>query len=159
MFISFHARGSQTCWLIQTQHCECEQLLWESQVTFIFGSRTYWCRLWCSHKIFSWPHLPHATEKLDRCIDVCCFRNGIDTGRLTPSLPQPVIFPGWKMHGRASKQYIFQSYNSSTFNVMRFSANPFSCSCEKEDRRLKGFVSHFYWSFSSDFTAVKGLSI
>ena len=30
---------------------------------------------------------------------------------LTPSLPQPVKFPGWKMHGCACKQYIFQSYN------------------------------------------------
>ena len=29
---------------------------------------------------------------------------------LTPSLPQPVKFPGWKMHVRASKQYIFRSY-------------------------------------------------
>ena len=30
---------------------------------------------------------------------------------LTPSLPQPVKFPGWKMHGRACKQYIFRSCN------------------------------------------------
>ena len=30
---------------------------------------------------------------------------------LTPSLPQPVKFPGWKMHGHACKQYIFHSYN------------------------------------------------
>ena len=30
------------------------------------------------------------------------------TDLLTPSLPQPVKFPGWKMHGRAYKQYIFQ---------------------------------------------------
>ena len=29
----------------------------------------------------------------------------------TPSLPQPVQFPGWKMHGRAYEQYIFCSYN------------------------------------------------
>jgi len=84
MFISFHTRGSQTYWLIQTQHCECEQLLWESQVTFIYRSRTYWCRLWHTHKIFSWPHLPHTTDKSDRCIDVvCCFRSGIDTRRLS----------------------------------------------------------------------------
>ena len=30
---------------------------------------------------------------------------------LTPLLPQPVKYPGWKMHGRACKQYIFRSYN------------------------------------------------
>ena len=31
---------------------------------------------------------------------------------LTPSLPQPVQCPGWKMHGHACKQCIFRSYNS-----------------------------------------------
>ena len=31
---------------------------------------------------------------------------------LTPSPPHPVIFPGWKMHGRACKEYIFRSYNT-----------------------------------------------
>ena len=36
---------------------------------------------------------------------------------LTPSMPQSVKFPGLKMHGRACKQYIFWSYNTSTFNV------------------------------------------
>ena len=30
---------------------------------------------------------------------------------LTPSLPQPVKFPGWKMQGPACKQYIFRSCN------------------------------------------------
>ena len=30
---------------------------------------------------------------------------------LTPSLPQPVNFPGRKMHRRACKPYIFRSYN------------------------------------------------
>ena len=30
---------------------------------------------------------------------------------LTPSLPQPVKFPGWKTHGRACKQYTFRSSN------------------------------------------------
>ena len=29
----------------------------------------------------------------------------------TPSLPQPVKFPGWMMHGCACKQYIFRSNN------------------------------------------------
>ena len=31
--------------------------------------------------------------------------------RLTPSLPQPVKFPGWMTQGRACKQYIFRSFN------------------------------------------------
>ena len=30
---------------------------------------------------------------------------------LTPSLPWPVKFSGWKMHGHTCKQYIFHSYN------------------------------------------------
>ena len=31
--------------------------------------------------------------------------------------------------------------------------------CEKEDKEASGFlISHFYWSFTSDITAVKGLS-
>ena len=31
---------------------------------------------------------------------------------LTPSLPKPVRFPGWKMHRRACKQYIFRPFNN-----------------------------------------------
>ena len=34
-----------------------------------------------------------------------------DTSTLTPSLPQPVKCPGWKMQGHASKQSIFRPYN------------------------------------------------
>ena len=54
---------------------------------------------------------------------------------LTPSLPEPVKFSGSKMHGRAYKQYIFWSYNMSTFNAMRFKENPFTHQCDKEDKR------------------------
>ena len=55
--------------------------------------------------------------------------------KLTPSLPQPVAFPGWKTHGRAAcKEYIFRSYNTSTLNAKHFDENPFTCQCEKEDR-------------------------
>ena len=39
-------------------------------------------------------------------------RNRVSPGRhsrLTPSLPQTVTFPGWKMHRHAWKQYIFQN--------------------------------------------------
>ena len=55
---------------------------------------------------------------------------------LTPSLPQPVKFPGWKMRGRACKPYIFRSYNTSTFSAMRLDKNPFTRRCEK--RMQKG---------------------
>ena len=33
------------------------------------------------------------------------------------------------------KQYIFWSYNTSTFNAMLFDENPFICQCEKEDKK------------------------
>ena len=38
--------------------------------------------------------------------------------------------------------------------------NPFTCQCEKEGKKAQGFqVSHFYWLFSSDIMAVKGLIV
>ena len=41
---------------------------------------------------------------------------------------------------------------------MRFDENPFTYQSEKEDRKAEEFqISHFYWSFSSDVMAVKGL--
>ena len=49
-------------------------------------------------------------------------------------LPQPVKFPGSKMHVRACKQYISRSYNTSTFNAMHFDESPFTCQCEKENK-------------------------
>ena len=62
------------------------------------------------------------------------------------------------MPERTCKQFIFRSYNTSTFNAMRFDANPFSCQCEKEDKEAEGSqMWHLYWSFSSDVMAVKGL--
>ena len=42
---------------------------------------------------------------------------------------------------------------------MRFDASPFTRQCKKEDRKAEGFqILHFYWPFSSDITAVKGLT-
>ena len=77
---------------------------------------------------------------------------------LTPSLSQPVKFPGWIIYGRACKRYIFRSYNIYFFNAMRFDENPFTCQCEKQDKKDEGFqISRFYWSFSSDIVTVKGL--
>ena len=78
---------------------------------------------------------------------------------LTPSLSQPVKFPGWKVHGCACKQSIFQSYNTSTFTAVCFDETPFTCQCEKEDKKAEGVqISHFYWSFLSHVMAVKGLT-
>ena len=68
---------------------------------------------------------------------------------LTPSLPQPVKFPGWKMHGRAGKQYIFWSYNTSTFNVyVLMKGLLHDASAKKKTGWLKGFkfrtfIGHF----------------
>ena len=39
------------------------------------------------------------------------------------------------MDGRACKQYLFRSYNISTFNVIRFDENPFLCQCEKDNKK------------------------
>ena len=78
---------------------------------------------------------------------------------LTPSLPQPVKFPGWKMHGRAYKQYIFRSYDASTFSAMRFDENPLTWQCEtRRQKRLKGFRFGSFVGRFSDIKAVKGLT-
>ena len=64
------------------------------------------------------------------------------------------------MDGRAYKQCIFRSYNTSTFNVMRFDKNLFTCQCEKKDEKAKGLqIWPFYWSFPSDVMAVKALNV
>ena len=64
------------------------------------------------------------------------------------------------MQGRTCKQYIFRSYNTFTFSATRFDENPFTCQCEKEDKKAEGFqISLSYWSFTNDVTAVKGLRI
>ena len=57
---------------------------------------------------------------------------------LTTSLPQPVKFPGSKMHGRACKQYISRSFDTFAFNAVCFDEIPFRRQCEKEDKMLKG---------------------
>ena len=54
---------------------------------------------------------------------------------LTTSLPQPLKFPGWKMHGRACALYIFRSFNTSAFSATLFDENPFTCQCEKKKKR------------------------
>ena len=42
---------------------------------------------------------------------------------------------------------------------MSFDESPFTCQCEKEDKKTEGFqIPHFYSSFSSEIMAVKGLT-
>ena len=65
---------------------------------------------------------------------------------LTPLLPQPVKFPGWKMHVRACKQYIFRSY-SIYFQCYTFWCKSFHTPFRK--RKQKGLrVSNFAFSLA-----------
>ena len=62
---------------------------------------------------------------------------------LTPSRPQPLKFAGWKIYGRACKQYIFRSYSTSTFGATRFDKKKYFHRPVRK-RRQKGFkVSNF----------------
>ena len=51
----------------------------------------------------------------------------IGSRALTPSLPQPVKFPGWKMHAHACKLYLFRSYNKSLPIMCFLIKNPCTC--------------------------------
>ena len=69
------------------------------------------------------------------------------------------------MHVLAYKQYIFKSYNTSTFSAMLFiffiffNENLFIFHSEKEDKKAYGFqILHLHWPFSSDVMVVKGLT-
>ena len=61
---------------------------------------------------------------------------------LTPSLPQSVKFPGWKVHTYTHANstykyiYIWRSYNKSTFNTVHFATSPVRCSCAEGKRPL-----------------------
>ena len=65
---------------------------------------------------------------------------------LTLSLPQPVKFPGWMMHGRTCKQYIFRSYNIY-FQFYAFWWRTFHIHLKKKKKkkRLKGFKFCTLW--------------
>ena len=47
------------------------------------------------------------------------------------------------MHGCACKEYIFRSYNTSTFHATRFDEDPFTWQCGKEDKKASGFQISF----------------
>ena len=52
-------------------------------------------------------------------------------------------------HIHTFKQYIWWSYNKSTFNTLHLNRNPFTCSCKKGAKKPEWFqIWHFYWSFS-----------
>ena len=83
---------------------------------------------------------------------------------LTPSLPQPVKIKclGWNIHGNTFKTYIFQSFNPSIFNAMRFDENAFKYRYQCEKRRQKGLkvlILPFYWLFLNNIMALKGLIV
>ena len=53
---------------------------------------------------------------------------------------------------------IFSGPATAIFNALCFDGDLFTCQCEIEDKKAKGFqISHFYGLFSNDFMAVKGL--
>ena len=82
-----------------------------------------------------------------------------DRIHLTPISAPACAISGMKDARTHLKQYIFQSYSISTFNAMRFDENPFTCLCEKENKKASGFeIWHFYWSLSSDLMAMQGLT-
>ena len=57
---------------------------------------------------------------------------------LNPFTAQSLTFPGCKMHGRACKQYIFRSYNPSTFGTMCLMKILSHASPKRETKRLNG---------------------
>ena len=75
----------------------------------------------------------------------------------TPSLPEPVKRPGWKMHRRTSKQYIFWSYSNLFSSLCILMEILSHASAKMKAKRLTGFkFRRFYESFSNDM-AEKGL--
>jgi len=53
---------------------------------------------------------------------------------LTPSLPQPVIFPGESCTDMPANS-LFSGPVTSLVNAVRFDENPFTGQCKKEDRK------------------------
>ena len=53
------------------------------------------------------------------------------------------------MHERTYKQYIFRSYDTSTFNTVCFGENPFTCQCKK--KKDKEAYSFIFRTFSGSF--------
>ena len=84
-----------------------------------------------------------AAENAERNVK-CGMRNAKECEMLTPSLPHPVKFLGWKMHGWACKQCIFQSYNNY-FQCYAFWWKPFPMQVWKgRQKGFKGLKCHTF---------------
>ena len=72
----------------------------------------------------------------------------------TPSLPQPVKFPGWKVHKYtpANNIIIWWSYSKSSFNTLHFDRNPFTPSWGPKILNNFKFLT-FIYPFPSDDAA------
>ena len=95
---------------------------------------------------YSWIHQLYITEILRNALKSCSHAqstqdlqtsadfNTLVWNAITPRLPQPVKFLGWKVHAYMPANTIFggpvSSCNKSTFNAVHFDRNPFTSSCE-----------------------------
>ena len=70
------------------------------------------------HNVLGWCALQNRAAHIKALIYFMfsAWKKGAFGAPLTPSLPQPVKFLGWKMHGLTCKRHIFRSYDTSTFN-------------------------------------------
>ena len=63
---------------------------------------------------------------------------------LTPSLPQPVQFPGWKVHAHACEQYIFRPCNKSNFSTVHLIKIHLHANVKKKTKIVYWFqILHF----------------
>ena len=84
----------------------------------------------------------HRRTNKQKQEDIFLFTNKHNMPALTPSLPQPVKLPGWKMHGRAWKQYIFPVLWHVYFQCYEFWWQSFHVPCEKRSQKSL-MVSNF----------------
>ena len=85
---------------------------------------------------------------------------GHEARRINPFTAPACKISGLKRaHIHACKQYIWWSYNKSTFNTVHFNKNPSLCSCQKDlnDFKFDAFVGRFQ-SDGAASMAVKGLN-
>ena len=100
-----------------------------------------WYGRHCEHLITNRRCIIHIGAVSDASLarwNMCCSSGeSSSNSNLTPSLPEPVKFPGWKMYGRAYKQCIVQSYNTCTYQCYAFRWKSFHMPVQK--RRQKGW--------------------
>ena len=73
---------------------------------------------------------------------------------LTPSLPQPVKFPGWKVHTYTPPNSICDGTVTNLLPILCINRNPFTGSCEGGKTSLNGFkFGTFIGSFPRDGAA------